>query len=195
MKEITNYIIEKFRINKNIKLKKFYNGDNICILSLHLMNSWTDELEVEIYPPYKLTSIDEEENRIEYSVEVSTPGWNSNQPKTTKKIDLYKEYYINSHGFHQEKDEDKRTRTLYLCWSDMQEFLKLLLKEKVFNPNYDKLNIIKILKDKYFDDIKPLKPNNKKIILMDFSGEHSKKHFERPKDLKEFINKFYTIDN
>ena len=82
MKDLTLYIIEKLKINKDSKWSgKINPGDEISILSLYFNNSWDNKIELRIHRPFKVKEIND--NKLMYI-----------SPYNSKEIEH--EYYINS---------------------------------------------------------------------------------------------------
>lgn len=190
MRNITNYILEKFRINKDINIIHFAEGDEVSCLSLYFNNNWDKKIELRIHEPFIIKSIDGD--NITYT--------------TTYNKDITYKYYINSNGYYQKNENDDRYKsdkrnydyTILLKPYENKEILELLLKEKVFNPKYaEEANekIVNELLGKYFDikektNLDELK--TKSLVYYNCTGKYSIYQMERPKELKEIIQKYYN---
>ena len=81
---------------------------------------------------------------------------------------------------------------------EYKEILELLLKEKVFNHKYAeeaKEKIVNELIGKYFDIKEKTNLDEleaKPLIYYDCTGKYSINPIERPKELKEIIQKYYN---
>ncbi len=183
MKPLDTYINEKLVLTKDT-IKNFskghvkYTDDKVCCLSLYYDDSNVrysyDHIELMIYEPYLL--IEHNDKHIEYK--------NPNNGNV-----ILQAIFENKHGYLQANTKDYR-KTVYISYDDMKDFLSLLLKEKAFRPDTDNSKIIDTLINNYFEGAEEFDLENKNI---DYEYiEHScVKHMTRPKDLKEFITKYY----
>lgn len=189
MRNITNYILEKLHLNKNINIIHFEKGDKVSCLSLYFNNNWDKKIELRISEPFIIKSINDD--NITYT--------------TTADKDITYKYYINSNGYYQKDENDDRYKsdkrnydcTILLKPYEYKEILYLLLKEKVFNPKYAKEAKEKIVNElrKYFDIKEKTNLNEletKPLIYYDCTGKFSINPIERPKELKEIIKKYYN---
>ena len=184
MQSLNNYILEKFKISKNVNLAKFNGDDKVCSLCLYAPSS--REINLCIYQPYIFKSIDTEKNKLEYNA--------------TNNIGVSCKYYINSHDLYQKQDkaENDSVRTLFLTLEEMNDFLQILVKKDVFDKSYkeyNKADITKILENDYFDSISHFNIISKKLNYVFLSNNGAVREIENKEDLKEIILKFYEKNN
>ena len=190
MRNITNYILEKLHLNKDINIIHFAEGDKVSYLSLYFNNDWDKKIQLRIHEPFIIKSIDDD--NITYT--------------TTDNRDITYKCYINSNGYYQKDENDDRYKsdkrnydsTILLKPYEYKEILELLLKEKVFNHKYAeeaKEKIVNELIGKYFDIKEKTNLDEleaKPLIYYDCTGKYSIHPIERPKELKEIIQKYYN---
>ena len=189
MKSLTNYILEKLKINKDVRSHFVLKpGDEFSILSLYFNNEWDKKVELQICPPFKVKSVDDK--KIIYNV-----------PFHDRDVEL--EYYVNSKGYYQHDDKDSRSQSnkernynneILMYPQDYKELLELLLKEKIFNPKYSENAINKItdmLNKHYFNKIDMEELRSKQLIVYNNTLKSVVMPIERPKELKDIINTHY----
>lgn len=190
MRNLNTYIIEKLHLNKDSKLtKSFLEGDKVCFLELYFNNAFDDKIYLRIRQPFTIKYFDKE--KITYTV-----------PFNGKELE--EKIYFNSKGYYQSDRKESGGKntgriysyTIYLTSDDYKNFLEIILKEKAFNPKYKEIakeKIIKLLKDKYFDidkvNIEEL--DNRELLYYDMSHKGYCSSFKKPKEFKEFIDKYY----
>ncbi len=182
MKAINVYINEKLVINKNsvnkyTKSHDKFDDNKICYLRIYNGDKYRDEIELLIREPFFLTELTDK--KITY------------KSAKTNTFSIEEDIYKNEFGYIQHNEHDY-AKVIYMNVDDMKDFLSSLLKEKVFSPKTDKNTIYDILKNNYIEDIEDFALTGKKYMTCKYIENGMVHTIMRPKDLKEFIAKYYA---
>ena len=138
MNNLKEYIIEKLKLNKDIKVEhEIIPGDKICLINLNQPGNYRREgcpVEVLIHSPMIVEKIDEKNKKIYYIYRDKNL-----ETEFTK---------INEYGFIEDNTENYIT-VIVLNKDDAVSFLKELYKST-------KRMTLDILTSKYFEDISKL---------------------------------------
>ena len=139
MNNLKEYIIEKLKLNRDIKTEnEIKPGDKICFIDLSQPGNYRSSglpVEVLIHFPMTVKEINEKEKKIKYY--------------TSHDRELEASYSkINEYGFIEDNTENYKT-VIVLNAEDAVSLLKELYKST-------KRITLDVLKDKYFEDISKL---------------------------------------